>query len=1074
MQVTAGVGQQYNQAAFTAYLNAVNALGAIPAITEFDVQDDMFEGSGVAGIAQRDTAIATAYRNYFAGVKAASQKPGHAMVWQYSDLDNWLDINGIGLRSDGLPQRPDLVDLNYSQKPSGITFLSWLQSYTGSSGAITINDALPHQIPATLTDQWGAAMSLSTLAWSSSNPTFIPVTTGGVVQASAGSQSAVITAAANQVTPPLSQSVTVATAAPVLTGVALAPGNATISSGTLQETATETDQYQNALSGIGGGVAVMSAGAVATAASSVAAIASEAAQLWDKGRILVDSLRALAPSTGFGLLAIDSDGAGTNKKFEVYGQTNAAGKIQFVVASYITGSVRQLVLGTPFVALAAFPAAGNYVEWFGSVDVTNNLTAIRVRDPNGNLINDGTSSTSGAGVVVPTFTGSLVTSGIISIGSSTISIQATTLVGTITVGSTFVISGTTYTVTTATTASGQVLHSIPVTPNTVATYSSGTPVTSMAGGAFNTTGSNGLVRLNHGLNAIAVAQAITHDGVACYHGAAPSTANEWSKPLAGDANIAAGWYQGDATNGALTTAAAFAGGVALNYSGTAVGGLSDANGWSAAAGPSYVWTSDNTLAGTVASGPGSNQGTVSFVAVGSAHVTATVAGTPNISGSALITFGAPAAPFAVTVVPSVVTLAGAGSTVQLTPTVTDQFGNVLAAAVTYASSNTAAATVSAGGLVTWAGIGTATITITVSGTSPVLSTTAAVSATAPVVTHEPAAMTPQINTGIMTALPAGLTMLSPATWGAPFQTGQAANLAPVPSGQGTGLRVTYPSILPGGFSPVRFSFALATPSPQIYVRYLIRYSPNWTNNGNTGTGMFAPQFSGNNNAGNENDLLTGRCDNPPMVDQYVVVQQQGQTTRTLPAVSSTVAAADPNGNMAGPTRGSWHLVEALFTPQTNTATANGGCTVWMDGTQCFTAANVNWVSGADSPNWATLLCDPTYGGTVSPPAVSPAMYWDFDQLYLSTLGGSNASNMPAGMTVLLNTGPITAGSTNLSIPNHTTGPFNLGGPGPNQAWTVNNSPTGTFGLAALDSTRTARPTPTSRHRACGRCSRRVR
>lgn len=1049
MQVTNGAGALYNQALFTAYLNAILALGCGYAPTEFDVQDDMFEGSGTttAALAQRDAVIALAYRNYFAGVKAASAKPDHAMVWQLSDLDNWLDINGIGLRSDKLPQRPDLLDLNYVQKPSGLTFLSWLLSYAGSSGSIVLNDALPHQIPASLNDQWGAAMSLSTLAWSSTNTPFIPVSTGGVVQASAGSQSAVITAAANGVTPPLSQSVTVTTAAPVLTSVALAPGNATLASGTLQETATEQDQYNVALSGIGGGVAVFSAGGVATAAASVATIASQAAQLWTKGRILVDSLRALAASTGFGLQAIDSDGAGTNKKFEVYGQTNGSGQVQLIMAPYIAGSVRQLVLGTRFVNLTAFPASGNYVEWFGGVDITNNQTMVGCRDMNGNVINDGTSTTLITGNVVPVFTGTLVTSGIISIGSSTISIQATTLTGTITVGSTFVISGTTYTVGTATTASGQVLHSIPVSPNTVATYASGTAVTAMTGGPLNTTGSNGLVRLNKGHNGIAAAQAITHDGAAVYAGVVlPTTAQQWSKPLAADSGIAAGWYQGDATSGALTTAVSFAGGQQLNYSGTVVGGFSDPNGWSAPAGPSYTWASDNTLAGTVVSGPGTNQGTVSFVAVGSAHITATPTAAPSVSGSALVTFGAGSIPASVTVVPSVATLQGVGSNVQLTPTVLDQFLNVLAAAVSYASSNPAAATVSAGGLVTWAGVGTATITVTVSGTSPVISTTSAITTSAAAVTHEPAGMTPQINTGAMTALPAGLTMLSPATWGAPFQTGQAANLAPVPVG--TGLRVTYPSILPGGFSPVRFSFALATPSPQMYVRYLVRYSSNWTNNGNTGTGMFAPQFSGSNNAGNENDLITGRCDNPPAVDQYVVVQQQGQATRTLPAVTTTYAAADPNGNMAGPSRGSWHTVEALFTAQSSTASANGSCTVWMDGTQCFTASNVAWVSGADSPNWATLLCDPTYGGgTNSPPAVSPALHWDFDQLYVSTLGGSQSSNMPAGMTVLVNTGPITAASTHFSVPNTSTGPYNFGGPGPSVVWTVNNSPTGTFGLA---------------------------
>jgi Glycosyl hydrolase family 10 len=1012
MQITNGPITGFHGPNFTAFLNSVTALGCGWSITELDCTDNMFEGSGAAGAVlggPRDVAIGTAYANYLAAVKAATAKPDHVIEWQLSDKENWLDVNSINLRSDGLPQRPDLLDLNYAQKISWATFVSFLGSYSGGTISLALNDALPHQIPATLLDQWGAGMSLSNLAWSSSNATHIPVTSGGVVQANQGSQSATITASAPGTA--LTQTATVTTLAPVLTSVSLAPGDATLSSGTLQETATESDQYGVALAGIGGGVAVFTASTGVGLSANIPAIAAASAQIWEKGRILVDGLRALAVNTGAGLTAIDSDGAGTNKKFEAYAQVNASGQVQIDVAAYIAASVRSTVLGAPFVNLTAFPANGQYVEWFAGVDVTNNATACGFYDPNGNVINDGAHSSQGAGHFVPTVTsGVITTSGITGIGATSIALKGTGLAGTVTIGSTFTISATLYTATAAAVASGQVVV-VPVSPVAAATYAAGTAVTGLAGAPLNTTGgANGRVRINHGLNAIAVSQALTHDGAGVYVGPIPAVASQWSIPAVGDANIQAAWIMGDATSGALTTAAALVGGQVLTYT-AAVGGFSDPNGWSAPAGPSYTWASDNPGAVTAASGPGAGQGTVTFVAVGSAHVTATPTAAPTVSGTALITAGAPGVPTTITVVPTAATLVGVGATAQVTPTVTDQFGNVIAVPVTYSTANAAVATVNAGGLITWAAPGTTTITTAVTGVVPILSAATVVTATAAAATNEPLGATPQINTGVMTAVPAGLVMLSPTPWGAPFQTGDAANLTVVPTAQGTGLRLTYPSILPAGFSPVRFSFAIPTPASEVYIRMRVRYSANWTNNGNAGTGLFAPQFANNNNAGNENDLVVGRCDNPPAVDQYVTVLQQGQATRQIPVPSGvppTYANANPSGNMAGPSRNTWHTMEWLFTPQTTTSSANGGCTVWMDGVQCVNQQNVVWVGAADSQNWASLLFDPTYGavGGVSPPA-GPSIAWDFDQLYVSTVGGgAHGAHEPVGMTTVFNTGAI--------------------------------------------------------------------
>ena len=86
----------------------------------------------------------------------------------------------------------------------------------------------------------------------------------------------------------------------------------------------------------------------------------------------------------------------------------------------------------------------------------------------------------------------------------------------------------------------------------------------------------------------------------------------------------------------------------------------------------------------------------------------------------------PPRPTTVTVTPATAELTALGETVQLQAEVRDQNGQVMAgAAVTWASSSAAVATVSAAGLVTAAGNGTATITATAGGVSGTATVTVA-------------------------------------------------------------------------------------------------------------------------------------------------------------------------------------------------------------------------------------------------------------------------------------------------------------------------------------------------------------
>lgn len=127
-----------------------------------------------------------------------------------------------------------------------------------------------------------------------------------------------------------------------------------------------------------------------------------------------------------------------------------------------------------------------------------------------------------------------------------------------------------------------------------------------------------------------------------------------------------------------------------------------------------TWNSGNTNIATV-----SATGLVTGVTPGVAVITATSEGR---TGTAVLTV-IPVAVASVTLSPATATLL-LGATQQLTTTVRDPAGNVLTGrAVSWASGNTAVATVSASGMVTAAGLGTVTITGTVEERSAVATIT---------------------------------------------------------------------------------------------------------------------------------------------------------------------------------------------------------------------------------------------------------------------------------------------------------------------------------------------------------------
>ena len=271
-------------------------------------------------------------------------------------------------------------------------------------------------------------------------------------------------------------------------------------------------------------------------------------------------------------------------------------------------------------------------------------------------------------------------------------------------------------------------------------------------------------------------------------------------------------------------------------------------------------------------------------------------------------------------------------------------------------------------------VGTGATTSTPAPSTPPAPTTPpAPSTPAPVLggtMHEPAGMSAQINTGSITSFAqTGMTMISPSTWTSPYENGEAANLSPVSGG---GLRVTYPSTLPGGYSPVRFmtpGFANQG-TGWLYIRMQIRFSPNWTTNGNVDVKLAEPHTL---YEGDENDNI----------DAWVTGSQSVLITGTQgPGADHNLM---PNVGAGVITGGAWHTIELLYGPESKSGAGNGTYQAWVDGTQVTNMSNVNWLAAGETPGWHELLFDPCYGGgNAHPPSSSPGIYWDFNQLYIAT------------------------------------------------------------------------------------------
>lgn len=252
LQNTTGTVAQFNLAQMTALFNSITSAGYKYAITEFDVQDDMYIGTGPAGIALRDTAVAQAYTNYLLACDAASAKPDHFMIWGLRDPESGIVVNSVNPRSDGLAQRP-LLFADYfgstaangtpipTLKPSYYAVINYLAGKPAPPSSITLNDAYQHQFVAYVKDAWGNqnAAPITT----TSNNANIVVVPSIYMSALAGGVSNTTVTVSTTSAPIISASITVSSSPAVLTYLTLSPAVATLTTGTIQLTTSGLDQY---------------------------------------------------------------------------------------------------------------------------------------------------------------------------------------------------------------------------------------------------------------------------------------------------------------------------------------------------------------------------------------------------------------------------------------------------------------------------------------------------------------------------------------------------------------------------------------------------------------------------------------------------------------------------------------------------------------------------------------------------------------------------------------------------------------------------------------------------------------
>jgi uncharacterized protein YjdB len=344
-------------------------------------------------------------------------------------------------------------------------------------------------------------------------------------------------------------------------------------------------------------------------------------------------------------------------------------------------------------------------------------------------------------------------------------------------------------------------------------------------------------------------------------------------------------------------------------------------------GAAFSWASSS---GAVASVDPTGQ--VTGVAAGTATVTASSGG-KSASASVSVSAPAPAPVATVTVSPNPASVP-TGSSMALTVVLRDASGNLLTGrSVTWSSSNTAVATVSAAGSVTGVAAGTATVTATSEGRSG----TASLTVTQPPSSgslNEPAGMTTFIREN-GSRRDFGSAWWKGAKWLDDRWT-QVVDDPTNPAGSGKAIEKRWyagePTDNGNGITTIdRFSQVGGFSARELYVRYRIKYSPNWDTRPHYDTPKLG--YWGVAPSGGPHYWTKA----PPNYPTYFYEQ-------------AGAAAPGSWGWGTGSKRvavNTWHTVEIHITAQSGVNVPDGAVKMWLDGELQINKTGLNFVAAGD-------------------------------------------------------------------------------------------------------------------------------
>jgi uncharacterized protein YjdB len=382
--------------------------------------------------------------------------------------------------------------------------------------------------------------------------------------------------------------------------------------------------------------------------------------------------------------------------------------------------------------------------------------------------------------------------------------------------------------------------------------------------------------------------------------------------------------------------------------------LKDANG-NVLTGRTVSWSSSNVVAASV-----SAIGLVTALTAGNTTITAASGG---VTGSVQVTVTvAPVATVSVSLGTSSLSV---GQTTQASAVLKDASGNVLIGrTITWASTNTAVATVSTTGLVTAVATGSASITATAEGQSGTANVSVTTSTSSGLWPNEPA--------GFRTWSDADWSSLTPPGWAWSFGQGGNGTLstdATAPVSPSSVLQIKFPLGFTGtGTEPAKvYLNDPGAPRPtELYVGLEMMVSNPWQGHS---SGVNKILFL---NTGTTTDALVVEMFGtaPPYHLQYAAFEMGATENHQWLTQNVTNPAF---------TLGVWHKIEIYCKYSTTSSSYDGIVKTWLDGVLVMNYTDINWAHDG----FGEQQIAPTWGGVDNTQVKTETDYYWIDHIRFS-------------------------------------------------------------------------------------------